>query len=239
MKETNIIETVGTIIKKEILAAIEEGLAGGFMVLENKHPFPGYHGKTIPDDHELIPDSIFVVTKHSYEIEKIMRASHDVRKSFKKRFDAAPGYISIFNEMLPCIRIKRLKNYKDIKELLVLFQKFEIQLLKYKKVNPYEGLIKINKFFELEMLVPSIYLDHEDSDMCYLQIPQNIDWDTFEKITVDMKRNMEDNLFDAALATIFRKNCVVDCIRIYDHQIEREKIDKIKARYLSEIKKQK
>ncbi|MEZ5197658.1 MAG: hypothetical protein R2764_15100 [Bacteroidales bacterium] len=89
------------------------------------------------------------------------------------------------------------------------------------------------------MLVPGLYLDHEDSDMCYLQIPQNISWEDFEKITLDMKRNMEDNLFDAALATIFRKNCVIDCVRIYDHQIEREKIDKIKDKYLAEIKKQK
>lgn len=239
MKETNIIETIGTIIKKELLATIEEGLAGGFMVLESKHPFPGYHGKTVPDDHELIPDSIFVVTKQNYEIEKIMRASHEVRRNFKKRFDAAPGYINIFNEMVSCIRIKYLKSYKDIADLLQLFQKFGIQLSKYKKVNPYDGLIKINKFFELEMLVPGLYLDHEDSDICYLQVPKNINWDAFEKITLDIKRNMEDNLFDAALATIFRKNCVVDCVRIYDHQIEREKIDKIKARYLTEIKKHK
>ena len=88
-----------------------------------------------------------------------------------------------------------------------------------------------------EMPNPGFYLDHEEPDMCYLQIPNHISWDAFAKITLDMKRNIEDNKFDAALAVIFRRNCVIDCVRIYDHQIDLSKISIIKDRYLKEIKK--
>lgn len=233
----NNIETIGKITKKELLGAIEKDLAGGFMALENRHPFPGYHGNTIPDFHELIPDSIFIITKQEYNEENLIRTSHKIRKKFKKKFDAAPGQINVFNEMVPCIRVKFLKSYSDIAPLLSLFNEHGIQFVKYKKVKPSEGLITINKFFELEILDPGMYLDQEDTDMCYFQIPMHINWDTFERITLDMKRNMDDNKFDAALAVIFRKNCAIDCVRVYGHRINREKINTIKDRYLKEIKK--
>jgi hypothetical protein len=237
MKDKSTIETQGIITKKEILGALESDLTNGILVLENKHPFPGYHGKSVPDFHELIPDSLFMVTKYGYDEENVIRVAHEVRKKFRKRFDAAPGRVFVFNEMHTCIRIKFLEKYSDIPELVELFSKFGVQFAKYKKVNDYEGLIKINKFFALETLDPGIYLDTEDPDMCYLQLPMYIDWDTFERITLSMKRNMEDNKFDAAQAVIFRRNCVVDCVRIFDVHIERDKINKIREKYLTEVKK--
>ena len=237
MKDNNAIETLGKIVKKEILGNIEPELSAGFLLLENMYPYPGYHGDTIPDYHELIPDSIFGVTKLSYEDETVLRAAHEVRKIFNKKFDVATGQVNVFNEMQPCIRIKFLQSFSDVPEIFELFNKQGIQLAKYKKVEPHDGLIKIKKFFELEVLEPGIYMDIIDPDMCYLQLPEYIDWHTFEKITLSMKRNMDDNKFDAAQALIFRKNCVIDCVRIYDHHIKHDKIISIRDRYLNEIKR--
>ena len=235
MKDKNVIETLGKIVKKEIIGTIEPDLSAGYLLLENQHPFPGYHGRSVPDFHELIPDSIFAVTKSIYDSETLLRAAHKVRREFKKKFDAATGQVNVFNEMHPCVRIKLLQSYKDLAELLNLFNKYGIQFIKYRKTEPHEGLIKINKFFQLELLEPGIYLDHIEPDMCYLQLPEYIDWDTFESITLSMKRNMEDNKFDAAQAVIFRQNCVVDCVRIYDHHIKHDKIIRIKNKYIEEI----
>jgi len=237
MKDKNTIETLGKIVKKEILGNIEAELSGGFMLLENMHPYPGYHGDTIPDDHELVPDSVYGVTKTVYNEETLLRAAHEVRKEFNKKFDAATGQVDVYNGMQPCVRIKYLENYRDVPELFDRFNRQGIQFLKYKKLEPHEGLIKINKFFQLDLLEPGIYLDNIDPDMCYLQLPEYIDWRTFERITLSMKRNMEDNKFDAAQAMIFRKNCVVDCVRIYDHHIKHDKIINIRNRYLSEVKR--
>lgn len=237
MKDKNIIETLGKITKKELIGTIEPDLSGGFMLLENRYPFPGYHGNTIPDFHELIPDSIFAMTKSVYDEETILRAAHATHREFGKKFDATPGQLNVFNQTQPCVRIKYLQSYHDLAHLITLFHKHGIQFLKYRKVEPYEGLIKIEKFYLLELLEPGIYLDLVDDDMCYLQLPYYIDWNTFEKITLSMKRNMEDNKFDAAQAVILRKNCVLDCVRIYDHHIKHDKIIMIRDRYLKEINK--
>jgi hypothetical protein len=147
------------------------------------------------------------------------------------------GHIQVFNEMQPCIRIKFLQSFNDVHELIMLFKKHDVAFGKYKRIAPYQGLIKINKFFSLETSEPGIYFDHDDRDICYLQINHPIDWETFEKITFGMKHNMDDNNFDAALAVILRRNCVVDCVRIYDRYLKPEKINLIRERYNNEITK--
>ena len=133
----NIIETFGTISKKEILASLEEGFCNGTLVLESKFPFPGYYHNTIPDNEVLDPGSIFLMTKKSHQDEDIMRLNHAVKKMFKKRFDATIGEVVVFNETRPCIRIKFLKDYADIPELIQLYQANGVRFLKYRKVKPY------------------------------------------------------------------------------------------------------
>lgn len=232
----NVIETFGTISKKEILASLEDEFSNGALVLESKFPFPGYYHNTIPDHEVLDPGSIFLITKKTHQDEDIMRINHDVKKSFKKRFDATVGSLVVFNETRPCIRIKFLKDYSDVPELVSLYQKNGIQFLKYRKVKPYYNLIRIRKYFILEAEDPGYYLDMEDQHMCYFQVPAYLKWNEFEKITVSMKRNMDEHQWDAALGTIYRKNCLVDMVRIYDEPIDKKKIMFIKSRYMEAIK---
>ena len=236
MKENSLIETFGTITKKETLASLEEEFSNGVLILENKYPFPGYHGNTVPDMKVLYPDSVFLVTKHSYDAETIVRASHEIKKKFKKKFDTASGLVSLYNEMTPCLRIKYLTDFSMIPELVNLYKQQGIQFAKYKKTNKYDAIIKIKKFFVLTMQEPGMYMDEENPDFCYIQIPMLLSWEKFEKLTLDIKRNMEDHKFDAALGTIFRKNCVVDVVRIFGKHIDHEKLGNIKDRYLKEVK---
>lgn len=233
----NVIETFGTISKREILASLEEGFCNGAMVLESKFPFPGYYHNTIPDQNVLDPGSIFLMTKKTHQDEDIMRLNHEVKKSFKKRFDATVGQVVVLNETRPCIRIKFLKDYADVPELIDLYRQSGIQFLKYRKVKPYYDRIKIRKYFILESDEPGFYLDCETKHMCYFQIPAYLKWSEFEKITLAMKRNMDEHKWDAALGTIYRKNCLVDMVRIYDEHIDKEKIMFIKSKYLEAIKK--
>ena len=237
MKDRCYIETLGTIIKKETLASIEENLCANSLVVENIYPYPGYHGSTIPDDMTLTPDSIFIATKQLYDHETVCRTACKIRKIFEGNFDAAPGMITVFNEMTSCIRIKLLDNYRMIPELIGHFKDNGFQFMKYKRTGRFEGIIKINRFFVIEELNDTIYIDHEEKELCYLPIPKQLDWDTFEEITLDMKRNIPDSKFDAALGTIFRKNQVIDLIRIFDKHSKKDKINLIKERYLNEIGK--
>lgn len=232
----NIIETFGTISKKEILASIEAEFSAGALVLESKFPFPGYYHNTIPDQEVLDPGSIFLMTKKVHRDEDIMRLTHTIKKTFRKRFDATVGELVVFNETRHCIRIKFLKDYADVPTLVRLYQENGINFLKYRKVKPYYNLIRIRKYFVLESPEPGFYTDQEDPHMCYVQIPALLKWNEFEKMTSSMKRNIDDNKWDAALGTIYRKNCIVDLIRIYDDHIDKDKILLIKGKYLEAVK---
>ena len=233
----NNIETVGTISKKETNASLEEGFCNGALIIESKFPFPGYYSATVPDKDTLNPRSVYLLTKKIHDAENIMRINHDVKKSFRKRFDATVGEITVFNQVRPCIRVKFLGDYKNLPELVDLYRKYGIRFLKYRKVKPYYGFIKIHKYFVLESPEPGLYTDVENPEMCYFQIPGKIKWSKFEKITITLKRNLEDNKFDAAIGTIFRKNCLVDVVRIYDTNMSGEKLKHLKKKYLEAIKK--
>ncbi len=237
MKEQLTIETCGTILKKETIATIEQDFCGNALVMESKTPFPGYYHKVIPETKELHPGSIYLVLKTGLNDEKLMRINHEIKKVIKKRFDAAPGQISLYNELKPCIRVKFLQSYKDIPELIEVYREEGVQFLKYKSIKPYSGLISVKKFFIVDSIEPGIYLDFEDKDMGYIQIPGYLKWSNFEKITLTLKHNMEDNKFDAAIGTIHRKNCIVDVIRIFDKEISAEKLHTIRNKYLDAINK--
>jgi hypothetical protein len=237
MDSKNVIETFGTISKKEILASIEEEFCNGALVLESKFPYPGYYHDTIPDTADLNPRSIFIITRRLYQEENVIRINHEVKKSFRKRFDAALGEVMVFNEKRPCIRVKFLEDYKYIPELITLYQNQGIHFLTYRKVNPYYDLIKIRRFFSLESPEPGIYFDMDEKQICFFQTPGYFKWHEFEKTTLDLKRNIEDNKFDAAIGTIYRKNCLVDLVRIYDENISIEKIRFLRSKYIEAVKK--
>lgn len=236
-KNKNVIETYGTISKKEILASLEEEFCNGILILENKFPFPGYYHNTIPDQVVLEPESIFLVTKKTFHEEDIMRLNHEIKKSYKKKFDATAGEVILFNETRPCIRVKHIDSYKSIPELVQLYQDKGVQFLKFRRVKPFDGLLRIRKYFVLGNPEPGFYTDMDDEHMCYIQIPAFLPWKDFEKITLSMKRNMDNNKWDGALGTIYRKNCLVDIVRIYDEHIDKEKVMAIKSKYLEEIHK--
>ncbi|MCB0824062.1 MAG: hypothetical protein KDC09_15300 [Bacteroidales bacterium] len=237
MEQLKTIETFGTIMKKEILASLEEEFCAGALVLESKFPFPGYYHDTIPDKKVLNPGSIFLVTKIQHQEEDIMRTNHEVKKIFKKKFDATVGQVVVFNETRPCIRVKFLDDYNFVPELVELYKQSGIQFLKFRKVKPYYNLIKIRKYFVLETTEPGIYCDANEKQMCYLQIPGNFTWNQFEKTTLDLKRNLDNDQFDAAMGTIYRQNCLVDMVRIYTEKINMDELRMLQKKYVEAVKK--
>ena len=235
MKEKIIIETVGTISKKETLASVEAGFCKGSLVLEILYPFPGYYHTTVPDTETLNPSSIFLITKRNYNDEKIIRAYYAIKKEFESEFNATPGKLTLFNVQTSCIRIKHLESYDMLAKLIELFNKHGIQMAKYRRVAPYEGVIKINKFFSLSNPEKGLYLDIAEPEMCYIEIPAHLKWSTFEKMTHEIKANTEDNKFDAAIGAFYRQDCLLDVVRIYDKNIDNHKINTIKDKYLEVI----
>lgn len=234
MTNKNILETVGTITKKEILSTVEHD-TGKALVLETIKPYPGYHGTTIPD--QLNPISLFFVTDKKYTGESVIRATMSVKREFNTHFDAVPGQITVFNTLTPCIRIKDLPTYEKIYELISLYRKYGIEFMKDRNVEPFSGLIKIRKYFELEKVEDGLYKDMAMPEMTYFFIPNLLSWNVFESITHNLKVNPEYENFDAALGVFFTPEGVIDSVRIYREDFNPEYIKALRNKYLQEMRR--
>ncbi len=227
--------TFGIITKKETLASVENQTNSQSLILENLSPFPGYHGLTVPDSLE--PDSMFAVTKLMHKEEVVIRAIQEVKLELSFDFDAAPASFNINNEARNSIRFKNLK-YALIGDVLREFEKKGISFRKARKVHSYSTIIKVHKFFMLEQTDKNIYKDVEDNKMNYFSVPTLLRWNTFEKITMNCKYNLDDNNFDAALASVFLNKGIIDLVRIYDSNSSIEKLSSIRRKYIEALEKQ-
>ncbi len=231
--EQTTIQSIGAITKKENLASVEDDTKCNALVLESLFPFPGYHGTTVPDRTD--PKSLFLVTKHRYGDDSIIRAIKQVKTSFPHRFDGAPGGITLFNEPAWVIRIKDL-HYSHVGELVKAFEHQGIEFRHEEKVSKYSSLIKITKYFRLKPVSEGIYNDADWKEMYYLQMPLKLDWEVFEQISMSIKHNVEDNNYDAALTHMYDRYGVLDFVRIYDEQSCQGKLLFIYEKYLEAIK---
>jgi hypothetical protein len=229
MSQKILIETIGTIEKKEMLGPV------GYteLVLEAFQPFPGYHGTTVPDNVE--PNSLFAITRSKYTEEKVIRAIQRIKGELGLEFDATPGMVTLYNMLNPCIRFKNLKSYDEMAMLLKAFENDGLEFMSNRNIEPFSGIIKVKKYFLLEVISDYLFDDVEYPNMHYFSIPIQLRFNQFEKITLDLKRNLENPNFDAALGTIFRKSGVVDMIRIYDDKGTPDRLEMIRSRYLQAI----
>ncbi len=222
-----IIETVGTISKKEDLVFFEN--PNNILAFETAHAYPGYNG-IVPQNYD--PNSLFLITKERYLTEKIFRVSQNVRKKVNFSFNAAFATVNYKNKDYPAIRLKDLKNYSFIPELLNEYVKEGVHFEKAKSVKGVNTLINVTKEFHLEPLENGCYRDLADVQMYYFEIPESISWDQFEKIITDIKYNATDINFDAALSLFYRVQQVVDAVRIYKKEMSLKELEQIKEKFL-------
>ncbi len=226
------LETVGMVSKKEKLASADLDNCR-VLVLENLEPFPGYHGLNLPKDS--VPGSLFLVTKYTYNDEKIIRAIQQIKSMDNHtEFDGTPGTIKLFNNSAGVLRLKGL-SYENLPKLVELFEDTGIDFKKKKKVSPYETIIKIRKFFKLHEIEDGIFQDDIIKEMHYIVLPKYLRWNSFEKITLDIKYNIEDNNYDAALVSVYYESGILDMVRIFDENATIEKLRNIKKKYIEKL----
>lgn len=227
------IEVFGGIAKLENLVSLHEHVMQNTLVLESEVPFPGYHGANLPQ--EPVPNALFFVTSKMHTIEKVIRATTDIKKYFPHKFDSATGKICIYNDTMGCIRIRGLESFDFISELQANFIDAGFKFKKRKTVNA-PCIIQLKKSFIIEPVSNNTFKDLEDESMYYLQIPKQLKWKMFESITQKVKNNMDNSNFDAALGSIYYQG-VKDVVRIYSHDITMDRLNDIREKYIKEIEK--
>lgn len=229
MNEKIILETIGTIEKKEMLGPI------GYdeLVLEAFLPFPGYYGDAVPEHDK--PKSLYAITRSKYTEEKLIRVTQKIKSEHDFIFDGTPGMVTLYNMLNPCVRIRELTSYVRVPEILKAYEDEGIEFMSNRKIEPFTGIIKVKKYFLVETISEFAFKDVEVAHVYYFSIPVQLRFNQFEKITIDLKHNLEDPKFDAALGTLYRKSGLVDLIRIYDTKFTLERLHMIRERYIKAI----
>lgn len=232
-----IIESVGILTKKEDLSSVVAETNSNKLILESSKPFPGYYSRH-SDPFDRDPYSTFAITKLLYNDERLIRAIQAIKNdpNHKYDFDGAPGSLQLQNETVNFVRFKSL-SYPNIGEVLKHFTENGIEFRRAKKIASFETLIRVRKFFSMKETLDGIFQDIIDKNSTYIVLPVNLRWKTFEKITMDIKYNIEDRNFDAAQTSVFAKEGLIDFVRIYDRDSCQGKLLHIKEKYLGAIAK--
>ena len=224
---------MGSIAKVEKLETLSVNILENTLVLEEIEPFPGYHGGHLPGGYN--PTAVYLVLRKKVSTVRIMRITQHIMKYFKHTFDGTAAEININNDVFYCIRLRNFKEYEILPDLQKAYMHEGMKFMKNKKITG-SGIIEIKKHFELEKIGEGMYKDLEDPLMYYLQIPKHLNWSIFSEITTSIKHNLDDLSFDGALGAIYMKE-VTEVVRIFAGEMGVEDLQKIRERYLEELRK--
>jgi len=221
--------------KEESIVSLNHDIIKNTLVLKISEPFPGYYGEKFIKPSST-PGTVFFILKNEIDFELFYRKNHKIKQYCEHQFDASLAMIHLFNQKLPALRIRHINEYDFIEEIQQNFMDEGFEMAKFKKINT-KALIKISKFETIYPIKEGIYLDSENINFKYIRIPFKLNWKLFEKITLDIKNNIDLKQFDAAKGIIYTKNEVIDFIRIYATDLTDNDIELLRVKYLSFIKR--
>lgn len=236
MNENEIIETIGSITKMEHLRSLEQDTLPNSLVLRTVDPFPGYKVLRKEDKQLEKPGSLFVILRYRYTPEKINRINRDlISAGFVRRYPSF-GEIITREAILPCIRLKGVENFNQIKGIQEFFKRNDLKFMDFRKLEG-DARIKIFKTFRLKEISEGIYRDLNEGEKIYLRIPRAINWKRLDYITRKIKTRKENSNFDAALGVIYRFCGPEDVIRIYDQEKTLKRALYIRKLFIKEVNK--
>lgn len=230
-------ERYGQMMKLEALVSLTSKMKDNTMVLEAPEPFPGFFSYYSEVPTSSTPYYIYLVTNQSYTLEEITRATQYIQDNFSESFEAARGCIKIGNENYPVIRIRKISDYNYIEKIQSAYEDNGIIFRKKpSKQIVAEGTISLDKFFLFEEVEDGIFLDATNPDHGYFSVPDDYDWDAFEKLTRLVKYNWEGTNFDASFGFYYRRFRIHNIVRIYNPKLDVDYLKKVKSAYFSKMK---
>lgn len=238
MEDKPHIESIGFIIKKEKLATMASESKYPELVLEDLDPFPGFYDQSVKqeDKNQQKPRSVFFILKSSdfcREDEYIRKTMH-LKQKHNIKFDAVPGNLTLFNKQTPCIRVF-MDDYNQIQELINYYKQTGLVFAPFKEVKPYQSLIKLQKYFDMERMDKGIYHAVDQHNTYYIEVPKFVEWDDFEQVSIAIRNNWDHKIYDAAQAAIYGKQGIIDMVRIYDKKANLPNLQYLQEKYHTEF----
>lgn len=234
---TDNIQSLGYLLKKEKLVSLASDLVFPELLLESLEPYPGFYEEYfVPtNDRDQRPKSVFMVIKN-FDVcheDDFIRMTMHIRRDHKIEFDAALSSIMLYNKPATAIRVN-MQDYNQLPELINHYRQVDVKFQANTTVKPYQSLIKIRRFFDLEVMAEGIYKDIDKEFTYYVLLPLFMTWSEFEKATIAIRNNFDYKTYDAAQASIYNKAGIVELVRIYDRKADLSKLQSLQGKYIIE-----
>lgn len=231
MKKPEVVNRYGGVLKEEPLSCVTSDiLMKNTCVWEAVSPYFGYYDETPRTNR---PKMLYLILAEYFPLEKLIRATVNVQAKVKFPIDAVTGSVTVFNQTCYVIRLINLQNYSQIHTVQVLYDKEGVQFqLPGKKFENEMGMMKMRCFFSLHSYGDGIYIEQDEPNIGFFELPYYIPWDSFKKITSEVRFDTELIYFDAATAYFYHNKGVVDLVRIYRENLDEAKLRMIRDRYL-------
>ena len=234
MEQNKKMEVFANLTKKVTIASVEDKVLPGSLVFEALNQFPGYyHDGPIPAQ----PIYLYLVLERQYPLEEVLRATQSIEKEYTNwRFDAGKGYMNLGSQLLNVIRLRHLPELDLVGKIQEAYLQKGIDFLMNKRLRgKLEAEIKIVKFLNLEILDEGIYVEVEDENFGYIEIPKYLSYDVFSKVSMDVKYNWDGHEFDAASGSFYKDGKLTEFVRILSNKNDKEYLSSLRSLYLEKI----
>lgn len=235
MEQNKKMEVFANLTKLITIVSVEDKVLSGSLVFEALNQFPGYY-------HEAPmlaqPIYIYLVLDRQYPLEEVLRATQSIEKEYVNwSFDSGKGYMLIGSQLLNVIRLRHLPEIELVEKIQEAYIKHGIHFLMNKKLQgKLEAEVKIVKFLDLEKLDDGIYVEAQDHNFGYIEIPKYLKYDAFTKVTMDVKYNWEGHEFDAASGSFYKDGKLTEFVRILSSKNNKDYLTDLRNLYLGKIR---
>ena len=225
-------ELIGKIIIQENIDTVNENKLPRTFVINVPDPYKNYYGRFM---HIEKPNSIIFVTKTPNSFEKILRVTKNINKKYHLKLDGAKCELTIGSRKLNGVRVKGVESYQDIAQIQQYYKDEGYDFAPSEKFTDTEALIRINRFFRIEKMEKGIFKSKNDDDVFYIQVPKYMTWETFKKLTYEVKHNISDSNYDIAKGIMYTRGGITEILRVVKPKATVELLKTIQQKYIERL----
>lgn len=233
----NLIHVNGSITKSVKLKKVEFKINHHTCVAEIIEPYAEYYGR-LP--YSLEPNSLFLFTKSFCKLNDALEVKDFCKETLGKdrKLDLATAILDFTDHYHYAIRVGDFPDYEHIECLQNCYNEHGIEFCK--RVHLTQPVrATVFKQFELEQIEPGIYLDRMNQHKGYIITPYQIDFKLFRDFLVNIRNNVECELFDAVIGTIDINAETLNIIRIYSENLNIKQLNCIQGKFLKLLETEK
>jgi hypothetical protein len=232
MSKNNVLSASGSVTKKELVRSIKIKSGQDYIILESADPFPQVDYKL--KKKVKLPKYFYIGIIQKHLDQDILLSARNAERDMHEDLNSAVGTIVINEDKYNVIRLKNIPT-RILANALDVFQEHGIKIVSFNKNINDTAIIHTRKFFYLEEIEQGFYMDLDELEKGYVEVPRRFKWAEFEEISENVRSDCRYTDFDGAIGEINKHGLNQNMIRIYSPQLDTDKLLEIGKGYIKHL----